>query len=142
VVPYVYLNLSLGLSAELAHLGVMETATITPDENGRVLIRYSNPDYPIFELGSGQFLNGNGLIIYCRNINEYEVYDITCTYQAQRDYCPLERDPEWEGIFNCSCCDSRFYYVTDGFYVLQGPAAMPLKRYPAFIQANSLIIRN
>ena len=64
VVPYVYLNLSLGLSTDLAHLGVSQTATITPDNNGLGVIRFSNPQYPEIALGIGQILNGNGLIIY------------------------------------------------------------------------------
>jgi len=32
-VPYVYMNLSLGLSTDLSHLGVSETATITLEQN-------------------------------------------------------------------------------------------------------------
>ena len=141
-VPYVYLNLILGLSTELSHLGVMETATITPNENGVGVIRFSNPDYPEIALGHGQILNGNGLIIYRKDIYEYAVYDITCTFQAQTDYCRLDRNADYEGVFDCPCCNSRFLYNSDGFYAIQGPAAMPLRQYNAFIQANSLIIRN
>ncbi len=76
-VPYVYLNLNLDLSTDLSQLGVMETATITPDKNGLGVIRFSHPDYPEISLGLGQILNGNGLIIYRRDIYEYAVYDIT-----------------------------------------------------------------
>ncbi len=141
-VPYVYLNLSLGLSTDLAHLGIMETATVTPDRNGFGVIRFSNPQYPEITLGTGQILNGNGLIIYRKDIYEYEVYDITCTFQAQTDYCGLERNADFDGVFDCPCCNSRFIYDSDGFYAIQGPAAMPLKRYPVFIESNSLIIRN
>lgn len=142
VVPYVYLNLSLGLSTDLAQLGVQETVTVTPDNSGLGVIRFSNPDYPEITLGIGQILNGNGLIIYRRDITKYEVYDITCTFQAQTDYCSLERNPDYEGVFDCPCCQSRFIYNSDGYYAIDGPAAQPLKRYPVFIQANSLVIRN
>ena len=141
-VPYVFLNLTLGLSSDLAHLGVLETATITPDNRGLGVIRFSNPQYPVIPLGPGQILNGNGLIIYRKDIYEYEVYDITCTFQAQVDYCSLERNPDYEGVFDCPCCKSRFLYNSDAFYAIEGPAAMPLKRYPASIQANALVIRN
>ena len=141
-IPYVYLNLALGLSTDLAHLGVMETATLTPDKNGFGVIRFSHPEYPEIVLGLGQILNGNGLIIYRRDIYEYEVYDITCTFQAQTDYCSLERNPDFEFVYDCPCCSSRFLYNSDGFYPIEGPAAMPLKQYPAFIQGNALIIRN
>jgi hypothetical protein len=141
-VPYVYLNLALGLSTDLAQLGVQETATITPDNNGLGVIRFSHPDYPEITLGLGQILNGNGLIIYRRGLMEYEVYDITCTFQAQTDYCSLERHPDYEGIFDCPCCQSRFMYNADGYYAIEGPAALPLKRYSVFIESNALIIRN
>jgi len=141
-VPYVYLNLMLGLSTDLAHLGVMETATIIPDENGFGVIRFSHPEYPEILLGLGQIINGNGLIIYRWDIYEYEVYDITCTFQAQTDYCALHRNADFEGVFDCSCCSSRFLYNSDGYYAIEGPAAMPLRRYNAFIQADALIIRN
>jgi len=107
VVPYVYLNLVLGLSTDLAHLGIDQTATITPDKNGLGIIRFSNPQYPEIPLGIGQILNGNGLIIYRSDIYQYEVYDITCTFQAQNDYCSLERNPDYEGVFDCPCCKSR-----------------------------------
>jgi hypothetical protein len=142
VVPYVYLDLALGLSAELAHLGVGEEATITHDADGPWTVRFSNPQYPEISLGPGQTIHGNGLIIYRSQFNEYEVYDITCTFQAQTDYCALERNPEYALVFDCPCCPSRFLYNADGYYAIEGPAAMPLKRYPAFIQANALIIRN
>ena len=142
IVPYVYLNLSLGLSTDLAHLGVAQTATLTPDNNGVGVIRFSNPQYPEIQLGFGQILNGNGLIIYRKEIYEYEVYDITCTFRAQTDYCALERHPDFEGVFECPCCQSRFLYDGQGFLAFEGPAAMPLQRYRAYVQAGSLIIQN
>jgi Rieske Fe-S protein len=142
VVPYVYLNLSLGLSTDLAQLGIMESATIIPDKNGIGVIRFSNPKYPEISLGIGQIINGNGLIIYRSDIYEYEVYDITCTFQAQTDYCCLDRNPDFDLVYDCPCCNSRFLYNSDGFYAIEGPAALPLKRYAAFIQAGNLVIRN
>jgi hypothetical protein len=141
-VPYVYLNLQLGLSTDLAHLGVSETATITPNQNGFGIIRYASPDLPVLTLGAGQILNGNGLIIYRSDLNNYEVYDITCTFQAQTDYCSLERNADYDVVFDCPCCNSKFVYNSDGYYPIEGPAAMQLKRYKAFISANTLIIRN
>jgi hypothetical protein len=142
IVPYVYLNLSLGLLTDLAHLGNHQTATLTPNEDGIGVIRYSNPQYPEIVLGLGQILNGKGLIIYRGDGYNYEVYDITCTFQAQTDPCALERNPDYEGIFDCPCCNSSFIYDFDGFSAWREPAALPLKRYSAYIEANSLIIRN
>ncbi|MFC2081196.1 hypothetical protein ACFLR8_03200 [Bacteroidota bacterium] len=141
-VPYVYINLILGLSTDLSHLGVMETATITPKENGLGVIRFSNPDFPEIGLGIGQIINGNGIIIYREDIYEYSVFDITCTFLAQTDYCSLDRNADFDGVFDCPCCSSRFLYNSDGFYAIKGPAAMPLRQYNAFVQANSLVVRN
>jgi len=142
VVPYVYLNLVLGINTDLAHLGNHQTATITPDENGLGIIRFSNPQYPEIPLGLGQILNGNGLIIHRLDGFIYEVYDITCTFQAEVDYCALERHPDYDGVWDCPCCQSRFLYNSDAYYAIEGPAAQPLKRYTASVQAGSLIIRN
>ena len=83
VVPYVFLNLNLGLSTDLASLGVGEEATITADYNGAWWIQFNNPRLPDVPLGLGQIVNGNGPIIYRKDIYTYEVYDITCTFQAQ-----------------------------------------------------------
>lgn len=142
VVPYAYINLSLGISTDLAHLGGEQTATVIPDENGICVIRFSNPQYPAITLGAGQEIHGNGIIIYRNSLSGFEVYDITCTFQAQTDYCRLERNPDYEGVYDCPCCQSRFLYNSDGFYPIGGPAAQPLKRYPAFTQSGDLVIRN
>jgi hypothetical protein len=141
VVPYVHIDLVLDLSTDLSHLGPSETATIIPDKNGFGVIRFSHPQYPEIILGSGQTVTGNGLIIYRKDVYQYEVYDITCTFQAQTDYCRLDRSEDFDGLYVCPCCDSKFLVPSDGL-VFEGPAAMPLMRYPAFIQNNALIIRN
>ena len=140
-VPYVFLNLNLGLNTDLANLGVGEEAIITL-VNGIWTLQFSSPRLPNVILGSGQVINGNGLIIYRKDLYTYEVYDITCTFRAQTDYCSLERNPDFAQVFDCPCCESVFIYVSDSYYVQQGPAAMPLRRYNTFIQANNLIIRN
>lgn len=140
-VPYVYINLSLDLNNELALLGVSETLTITPDRNGNAVIRYGNPDYPSITLGPGQIVNGNGIIIYRAALYQYETYDITCTYRASTDYCRLERSGDFEGLYECPCCGSKFL-VNSGAYVFEGPAAMPLKSYRTIIDGNRLRINN
>ncbi len=141
-VPYVYLNLVLGISTDLAHLGNHETATITHNEKGDWFLRFNNAQYPEIPLGMGQIINGNGLIIHRLDGYIYEVYDITCTFQAQVDYCALERNADYDGVWDCPCCKSRFLYNADAYYAIEGPAAQPLQRYSATVQASSLIIRN
>ena len=142
VVPYAHIDLILDLSTDLSHLGPQETATVTPNPGGiGGVIRFSHPQYPEIPLGAGQILQGNGVIIYRSNVYEYEVYDITCTFQAQTDYCRLDRSEDFEGLYICPCCDSKFLVQNSGF-VFEGPAAMPLKRYTSFIENNALIVRN
>jgi hypothetical protein len=142
VVPYAHIDLILDLSTDLSHLGPQETATVIPNDNGiGGVISFSHPQYPEIPLGAGQILQGNGVIIYRSGIYEYEVFDITCTFQAQTDYCRLERDDNFEGLYVCPCCDSKFLVQNSGL-VFEGPAAMPLKRYPAYIENNALIVRN
>ena len=142
VVPYARIDLILDLSTDLSHLGPQETATVIPYASGiGGEIRFANPQYPVIPLGAGQILQGNGVIIYRSGIYEYEVFDITCTFQAQTDYCRLDRDENFEGLYICPCCDSKFLVQNAGL-VFEGPAAMPLVRYPAFIENNALIVRN
>ena len=142
VVPYARIDLILDLSTDLSHLGPQETATVTPNPGGiGGVIRFSHPQYPEIPLGAGQILQGNGVIIFRSGVYEYEVYDITCTFQAQTDYCRLDRSEDFEGLYVCPCCDSKFLVQNSGF-VFEGPAAMPLKRYASYIENNALIVRN
>jgi hypothetical protein len=144
VVPYARIDLILDLSTDLSHLGIQQTATVIPNQSGiGGEIRFSNPQYPVIPLGAGQILQGNGVIIYRSDIYEYQVYDITCTFQAQTDYCRLERDKDWDDLlYVCPCCESKFLVQDNMIGVFEGPAAMPLKRYPAFLENNALIVRN
>ena len=141
VVPYVLISLSLDLSNEMALLGVSETITIVPDQNGNAVIRFSNPQYPQITLGPSQIINGNGIVVYRAALYEYEAYDLTCTFNAQTDYCKVERSADFEGLYVCPCCDSKFL-VNSGAYVFQGPAALPLKPYRTIISGNRLLINN
>ncbi len=144
VVPYAHIDLFLDLSSDLSLLGPGLTATVIPIENGiGSIIDFGDPKYPKIPLGPGQILQGNGIIIYHNPIDiyTYEVYDITCTFKAQTDYCRLDRHPDIDGIFVCPCCDSKFLVLQNGD-VFEGPAALGLKRYPAYVQNNALVIRN
>jgi hypothetical protein len=141
VVPYVFISLSLDLVNEMVQLGVSETATIIPDNNGNGILRFSNPDYPTFTLGPSQIINGNGIVIYRAGLYDYLAYDLTCTYRAQTDYCRLERSTTFDGLYECPCCDSQFL-VNSGAYAFKGPAAAPLREYRTIINGTRLIINN
>ena len=138
VVPYVPVNLALELQTDLAHLGVGETATITPDNRGFGVIRFTSPDYPVITLG--QEVHGHGIILYRESMYDFAAYDKTCTFCANTDYCAVEMD-DTGLIPECPCCQSQFIIPMDGA-VNQGPAALPLKAYPAFVRNNQLFISN
>ncbi len=137
-VPYVSIDIVLDLQADLSYVGVSETAILTPDPQGSGVLSFSSSKYSPITLG--QFIQGNGLIIYRLAIDEFVVYDITCTYKASTDYCALEMDDTWL-IPKCPCCGSEFNILLEGSPV-SGPAALALKQYSSFIRNNQLYIKN
>ena len=138
VVPYVPVNLILDIQNDLGHLGVGETATIVPDEQGFAIISFTHPDYPQIRLGQQVF--GNGLILYRVAQYEFTVFDKTCTYRASDDYCAVEMD-ETGLIPSCPCCQSSFAIPIDGA-ITSGPAAIPLKQYHSLIDNYQLYLSN
>lgn len=137
-IPYVPVNLILDLQTDLSYLGVSESATIIRNEYGFGVLHFASPKYPQITLG--QEVYGNGLILYRKDLNEYVVYDITCTFKASTDYCALEMDDTWL-VPKCPCCQSEFNLLLDASPI-SGPAALPLKQYTTFIRNNQLFIKN
>jgi Rieske Fe-S protein len=137
-VPYITVDIVLDLQADLSHLGVGQSATITPNEQSFGVLRFSSSKFP--EISLGQQVLGNGLILYRMGTTEFTVYDITCTYNATIDYCALEMDDTWL-VPKCPCCGSEFNLLLEASPV-SGPAALPLKQYSAFVRNNQLFIRN
>ena len=137
-VPYVPVDIVLDLQADLSHLGVGEAATITPDQQGFGVFRFSASNLPVISLG--QPLLGNGLILYRIGTTEFSAFDITCTFNAAADYCALEMDDTWL-IPECPCCSSEFNILLEASPV-SGPAVLPLKQYSTFVRNNQLFIKN
>jgi nitrite reductase/ring-hydroxylating ferredoxin subunit len=137
-VPYVPVDIVLDLQADLSYVGVGETAILIPDPEGFGVLSFSSSKYAPITLG--QFIQGNGLIIYRQAVDEFAVYDITCTYKASTDFCALEMDDTWL-IPKCPCCGSEFNILLEGSPV-SGPAAVSLKQYSCFIRNNQLYIKN
>jgi Rieske Fe-S protein len=92
------------------------------------------------DLAYSVLLHQNGLIIYRIGIDEFAVYDITCTFKASTDFCALEMDDTWL-IPKCPCCGSEFNILLEASPV-SGPAASALKQYYTFIRNNQLYIKN
>ena len=138
VVPYVAIDIVLDLQADLSYVGIGETCILTPDPQGSGILSFSSSKYSPITLG--QFIQGNGLIIYRSGTDEFAVYDITCTYKASIDYCALEMDDTWL-VPKCPCCGSEFNMLLEASPV-SGPAAVALKQYSSFIRNNQLYIKN
>jgi hypothetical protein len=116
--PYVPINLSLDLTADLGVVGVGET--------------YTGPSLSDYGVG--------GLIIYRADLFDYRVYDLTCTHEP--DYsCSTEEDESFDGVTECPCCGSR-YLIIQNADVLEGPAVYPLVEYNAVIDGGFLRIVN
>jgi hypothetical protein len=137
-VPYIPVDIVLDLQADLSYVGVGESAILTPSPQGTGILSFSSSKYSPITLG--QFIQGNGLIIYRQGIDDFKVYDITCTYKASIDYCALEMDETWL-VPKCPCCGSEFNIPLDASPVT-GPAIASLKQYSGFIRNNQLYIKN
>lgn len=137
-VPYVPVDIVLDLQSDLSHLGVGESATLTPDQQSFGVLRFSSSNLPVISLG--QPVLGNGLILYRIGTTEFSAFDITCTFNAVADYCALEMDDTWL-LPECPCCGSEFNILLEA-YPVSGQAGLPLKQYSTYVRNNQLFIRN
>jgi len=76
-----------------------------------------------------------GVIVYCAGLDEYYAFDATCTYEINNT-CKVKNN----GVLGeCSCCKSKFLFVSNG-YPADGPAAAPLRQYQV-AKVNSFTLR-
>ena len=76
-----------------------------------------------------------GVIVYCAGVDEYYAFDATCTYEINNT-CRVKNS----GVLGeCSCCKSKFLFVSNG-YPADGPAAAPLRQYQV-AKVNSFTLR-
>jgi hypothetical protein len=133
-VPDVFVYYELSLSSELANLGVNGFVTITPYANDNT---YSIVDYHNGKLTyiSQWRTYGNGVIIYRKNVSEYQAFDITCTYKGLVDHCTLSLKP---GDFSatCPCCSSSFLLSANGYPTTKSVATLPLFQYKCVLDGT------
>lgn len=85
-----------------------------------------------------------GLIVFRKDYNEFQAFDRACTHEASSD-CILIEDPDYAGIYTCTCCESEFWMLGADFAgtVKQGPATQPLKQYRCtFDGINTIRVSN
>ena len=136
MVPYVSVNLSLSMYNELSSLGVGEIVTITPDTTatGYSWVRYASSS-TINDRRIPQRTYGNGIIIYRKDFYDIRAYDLTCTYRARIDYCPLITKGR-SVLPICKCCGSVFNLELDGTPAKNSKATYNLRTYKAVLVDN------
>ncbi len=138
-VPYVPIYYSIDIINQL-NLGENESATITYFDDFTSIIQYpGNPSRPEHIIPYAT--KGNGVLIY-KSFETYLVYDLTCTYKPQENYCATEYDPETSIHYVCPCCGSKFNLLLDAFPEGESPASRPLKSYNTLVDGMQLIISN
>ena len=119
VIPYVYVDVTLGIYNDLANVGV-GTSTYIKEEglNGIILYRDVNDEYgkPVFY-----------------------AYDRTCTYEPEHN-CAV--DITDVTLAKCPCCGSMFIIASGGVPSTKSKAKLPLQEYHTRVDGDFLHITN
>ena len=113
-IPYVRVDLHLNIISELGN----------PPLNGYVMI-----DGGV-----------NGLIVFREDFDLFHVYDRTCTLYPDHNE-RVEQDEDFEGVFTCPECKSRYLLLTDADPI-EGPASFGLYEYPSVVDGDLLHVYN
>lgn len=108
----------------------------------QIEINLNLPEYNALQVvGGWAYITGGseGLIVYRRGQNEFTALDRHCTYQPQ-NLCRVTVDDSQVMARDTICCQSAFL-IMDGS-VVQGPAALGLKRYNTTFNGTILRIFN
>ena len=82
----------------------------------------------------------NGLIIYREDHAVFHVYDRTCTQYPDHEKAVVA-DEEFEGVFICPECNSKYLLLTGGDPI-EGPATFGLQEYYSVVEGDLLHIYN
>lgn len=107
------------------------------DLNLNIISELGNP-----ALNSYTVIDGgvSGLIIFREDFGIFHVYDRTCTQYPEHLEAVLP-DEDFEGVFTCPECDSRYLLLT-GAEPIEGPATFPLHKYFSRVEGDLLHIYN
>jgi len=134
-VPDVPVYYELSFSSELANLGVSQFVTITADtiNTDYSIVDYHNKNLGKFRIAFKTY--GNGIILYCKDVSEYQAFDLTCTYRGIEDHCALKVG----GLqATCPCCNSTFLLSFNGYPSNGSLATKPLWMYTCSVAADGL----
>lgn len=138
-IPDVPVYLELNLTNELANLGVGQIVTIIPDvtNEGFSIVDYHNTKFKKTRITWRTY--GKGIVIYRKDLYDYQPFDLTCTYQAFKDYCAVSVDNR-ETLPQCPCCKSVFMLNFDGMPSTGSKAIKPLVKYLSSIENNGTML--
>ena len=134
----------------LACLGVLALASAcrktkpggVPPVQVDIAININNPAYADLAVTGGWlYLTGGsqGILVYRAGPSEFTALDRHCPYQSE-NLCRVAVDSSQVIARDAGCCGSAFL-ITDGS-VVQGPAALNLKRYATSFNGSILRIYN
>ncbi len=114
-----------------------QNADFVPNVLVDLTLNLNNPSYqPVTVVGGHLFMptqGYRGIVIYRANINEFQAFDMACTYRPLES-CHVVALDSATSLLKCACCDSRFNFEGQ---LLQGPAGVPLKAYRTLYQPNT-----
>ncbi len=135
--------LLIGLVTVLLGMGCKKDRDIrVPIVPVQIEINLNFPEYNALQVvGGWAYITGGseGLIVYRRSQDEFTAMDRHCTYQAE-NLCRVTVDDSQVMARDTMCCQSAFLLL-DGS-VVQGPAALGLKRYNTTFNGTILRIFN
>lgn len=140
IIPKYDVYYELSLTRELAKMGVGSMCTITPnpEDNNFSIVDYHNGQATYSIVWKTR---GNGILVYRKNADMFQAFDLTCTYRAFEDYCGIDvKSGSSEAI--CPCCKSLFLISADGLPTKKSLAVRPLVQYTIHYDGSTLIISN
>ncbi len=136
-IPNVPVYLELNVNTDLANLGIGQLLTIDSLSTGSSLINYHN--LKLSNIRIGWRVYGNGLVLYRKDLNTYEVYDRTCTYNGLTKHCAVDVKI-YEFTSTCPCCKSVFLMNQEGVPSQGSLATTSLVQYYASLDGTGKLI--
>jgi hypothetical protein len=114
-IPYAPVNLYFSIIPTLANVGILESYVV----NG---------------------VGARGIIIFHKDVDVWEAYDMACMYRPRSEPCTIKLDST--GILpKCPCCKSVYNLINEGF-PQNGPAQQGLHPYYVTLGNNFIQITN
>jgi hypothetical protein len=91
-------------------VGTICTITPNPQDNNYSIVDYHNGQATYSIVWK---THGNGILLYRKNADIYQAFDLTCTYKAFEEHCAVSVEGNNSQV-TCPCCKSLFLISADG----------------------------